>query len=138
MATNCDKPTALKIEHIHGLSCLKFHIRLCPALSCPALSFVCKIYLFLYVILPLVRSYADNSHTTLSPTTIRTEFFLILPEMVANTSCFDGSISTRNMAFGSDSVTLPFTWKRYRSCQISLKTLRKIPLIIVFKCMQKV
>lgn len=47
---------------------------------------------------------------TESPTTMRTIFLRIFPEMVANTICFVGSISTRNMAFGSDSVTLPVTW----------------------------
>jgi len=37
------------------------------------------------------------------------KFFLILPDIVANTSCFDGSISTLNIALGNDSTTRPFT-----------------------------
>ena len=60
--------------------------------------------------LPRVKSYADNSITTESPTTILTEFFLIFPDIVAKTIAFDGSISTRNMALGNDSVTFPVTW----------------------------
>lgn len=66
-------------------------------------------YLFLNVILPLVKSYADNSTTTLSPTKIRTKFFLIFPEIVAKITCLEGSISTRNMALGRDSTTRPVT-----------------------------
>lgn len=68
-------------------------------------------YLFLNVILPLLRSYADNSHITESPTIMRTKFLRIFPEIVISTTCLDGSISTRNMALGSDSITFPLTCK---------------------------
>jgi len=65
--------------------------------------------LFRYVILARVRSYADISHVTESPTIMRTKFFRIFPDIVASIICLDGSISTRNIAFGRDSTTRPLT-----------------------------
>lgn len=60
------------------------------------------------MILPLVKSYGDNSIVTLSPTRILTQFFLIFPEMVARMGGWVSGaplIEQRNMAFGRDSMT---------------------------------
>src|SRR3989338_3620448 len=61
------------------------------------------------MILPRVRSYGDSSSMTLSPGRMRIKFILIFPETCAKTLCWFVS-STRNIAFGSDSVTVPSTW----------------------------
>src|SRR5678815_4770863 len=57
---------------------------------------------------PRVRSYGDSSTVTLSPGRILMKFIRILPEMCARTRC-PFSSSTRNIAFGSGSMTVPST-----------------------------
>src|SRR5262245_16475089 len=65
-------------------------------------------YLNRYVIRPRVRSYGDSSTLTLSPGRIRMKCMRILPETWASTLC-PLSNSTRNIAFGSGSTTVPST-----------------------------
>jgi hypothetical protein len=43
------------------------------------------IYLYLYTILPRVRSYGESSTATLSPGKMRMKFFRILPDTCAST-----------------------------------------------------
>src|SRR5271170_1091809 len=57
---------------------------------------------------PRVRSYGESSTATRSPARMRMKFFLIFPEMWASTWCLFSS-STRNMAFGSGSITVAIT-----------------------------
>src|SRR5215467_7238772 len=57
---------------------------------------------------PRVRSYGESSTATLSPARIRMKFFRIFPEMCASTWCLFSS-STRNIAFGSGSITVAIT-----------------------------
>src|SRR5262245_47968650 len=65
-------------------------------------------YLNRYVIRPRVRSYGDSSTLTLSPGRIRMKCMRIFPETCASTLC-PLSSSTRNIAFGSGSTTVPST-----------------------------
>src|SRR5438874_4266579 len=78
------------------------HLRLRLALP-PFLS-----YLNRYVIRPRVRSYGDSSTFTRSPGRMRMKFMRILPLTCASTRC-PLSSSTRNIAFGSGSTTVPST-----------------------------
>src|SRR6266851_1904625 len=57
---------------------------------------------------PRVRSYGESSTATLSPAKIRMKFLRILPETCASTWCLFSS-STRNIAFGSGSITVAMT-----------------------------
>src|SRR5687768_8430364 len=57
---------------------------------------------------PRVRSYGDSSTFTLSPVRMRMKFMRILPETWASTRC-PLSSSTRNIAFGNGSTTVPST-----------------------------
>src|SRR6266851_4568951 len=57
---------------------------------------------------PRVRSYGESSTATLSPAKIRMKFLRILPETCARTWCLFSS-STRNIAFGSGSITVAMT-----------------------------
>src|SRR5262249_565122 len=65
-------------------------------------------YLNRYVIRPRVRSYGDSSTFTRSPGRMRVKFMRILPLTCASTRC-PFSSSTRNIAFGSGSTTVPST-----------------------------
>src|SRR5262245_34893471 len=65
-------------------------------------------YLNRYVIRPRVRSYGDSSTLTLSPGRIRMKFIRILPDTWAST-LWPLSSSTRNIALGSGSTTVPST-----------------------------
>src|SRR5438552_2945864 len=65
-------------------------------------------YLNRYVIRPRVRSYGDSSTFTRSPARMRMKFMRILPLTCASTRC-PLSSSTRNIAFGSGSTTVPST-----------------------------
>ena len=65
-------------------------------------------YFALQVILPLVRSYGDNSMVTLSPGSILIKFILSFPEIWAKT-LWPFSISTWNIAFGNASITVHST-----------------------------
>src|SRR5437667_6810100 len=66
-------------------------------------------YLYRYTIRPRFRSYGDSSTVTLSPGRILMKCIRILPEMWAST-LWPFSSSTRNIAFGSGSTTVPSTW----------------------------
>src|SRR2546425_2191518 len=66
-------------------------------------------YLNRYVMRPRDRSYGESSTVTLSPGRILMKCIRILPEMCARTTCLFSS-STRNIAFGSGSMTVPSTW----------------------------
>src|SRR5437870_6924875 len=57
---------------------------------------------------PRVKSYGESSTATLSPARMRMKFLRILPETCARTWCLFSS-STRNMAFGSGSITVAMT-----------------------------
>src|SRR5579875_1053696 len=57
---------------------------------------------------PRVRSYGDNSTLTLSPGRMRIKFKRILPDTWAST-LWPVCSSTRNIALGSASVTVPST-----------------------------
>src|SRR6266513_1253870 len=57
---------------------------------------------------PRVKSYGESSTATLSPARIRMKFLRILPETCARTWCLFSS-STRNIAFGSGSITVAIT-----------------------------
>src|SRR5258706_7153926 len=57
---------------------------------------------------PRVKSYGESSTATLSPAKIRIKFLRILPETCARTWCLFSS-STRNIAFGSGSITVAMT-----------------------------
>src|SRR5713226_5878868 len=57
---------------------------------------------------PRVKSYGESSTATLSPARIRMKFLRILPETCARTWCLFSS-STRNIAFGSGSMTVAMT-----------------------------
>src|SRR5216683_5223605 len=57
---------------------------------------------------PRVKSYGESSTATLSPARIRMKFLRILPETCARTWCLFSS-STRNIAFGSGSITVAMT-----------------------------
>src|SRR5260370_8057526 len=57
---------------------------------------------------PRVKSYGESSTATLSPARMRIKFLRILPETCARTWCLFSS-STRNMAFGSGSITVAIT-----------------------------
>src|SRR5262252_5932990 len=57
---------------------------------------------------PRVRSYGESSTATLSPARMRMKFLRILPETCARTWCLFSS-STRNIAFGSGSITVAIT-----------------------------
>src|SRR6266851_4754795 len=57
---------------------------------------------------PRVKSYGESSTATLSPARMRIKFLRILPETCARTWCLFSS-STRNMAFGSGSITVAMT-----------------------------
>src|ERR1700704_4858364 len=65
-------------------------------------------YLNRYVIRPRVRSYGDSSTFTRSPGRMRMKFMRILPLTCASTR-WPLSSSTRNIAFGSGSTTVPST-----------------------------
>ena len=65
-----------------------------------------RFYLSLQIILPLDRSYGDNSNVTLSPGRILMKFILNLPLICASTWC-PFSNSTWNIAFGNFSTTVP-------------------------------
>src|SRR5687768_16590286 len=65
-------------------------------------------YLNRYVMRPRVRSYGDSSTFTRSPGRIRMKFIRILPLTWASTR-WPLSSSTRNIAFGSGSTTVPST-----------------------------
>src|SRR5881296_4714840 len=65
-------------------------------------------YLNRYVIRPRVRSYGESSTLTRSPGRIRMKFIRILPLTCASTR-WPLSSSTRNIAFGSGSTTVPST-----------------------------
>src|SRR6267142_4780748 len=69
---------------------------------------VSRSYLNRYVIRPRVRSYGDNSTFTRSPGRMRMKFMRILPLTCASTR-WPLSSSTRNIAFGSGSTTVPST-----------------------------
>src|SRR5438034_3217087 len=66
-------------------------------------------YLYRYTIRPRLRSYGESSTVTLSPGRILMKCIRILPEMCAST-LWPFSSSTRNIAFGSGSTTVPSTW----------------------------
>src|SRR5206468_12437404 len=70
--------------------------------------FLASSYLNLYVIRPRVRSYGDSSTFTRSPGRMRMKFMRILPLTCASTLC-PFSSSTRNIALGSGSTTVPST-----------------------------
>src|SRR4030095_7281744 len=55
-----------------------------------------------------VKSYGESSTATLSPARMRMKFLRILPETCAKTWCLFSS-STRNIAFGSGSITVAMT-----------------------------
>src|SRR6266568_8193545 len=57
---------------------------------------------------PRVKSYGESSTATLSPARMRMKFLRILPETCARTWCLFSS-STRNIAFGSGSITVAMT-----------------------------
>src|SRR6266576_4426814 len=57
---------------------------------------------------PRVKSYGESSTATLSPARMRMKFLRILPETCARTWCLFSS-STRNIAFGSGSITVAIT-----------------------------
>src|SRR6202790_166411 len=57
---------------------------------------------------PRFRSYGESSTATLSPDRMRMKFLRILPETCARTLCLFSS-STRNMALGNGSMTVPIT-----------------------------
>src|SRR5262247_3498055 len=57
---------------------------------------------------PRVKSYGESSTATLSPARMRIKFLRILPETCARTWCLFSS-STRNIAFGSGSITVAMT-----------------------------
>src|SRR5580704_14898733 len=65
-------------------------------------------YLQRYTIRPRVRSYGESSTATRSPDKIRIKFLRIFPEICASTWCLFSS-STRNIAFGSGSITVAIT-----------------------------
>src|SRR5580704_2928566 len=65
-------------------------------------------YLQRYTIRPRVRSYGESSTATRSPDKIRIKFLRIFPEIWASTWCLFSS-STRNIAFGSGSITVAIT-----------------------------
>src|SRR5438105_8550824 len=65
-------------------------------------------YLNRYVIRPRVRSYGDSSTLTRSPGRMRMKFMRILPLTWASTR-WPFSSSTRNIAFGRGSTTVPST-----------------------------
>src|SRR3979490_3112797 len=65
-------------------------------------------YLNRYVIRPRVRSYGDSSTFTRSPGRMRMKFMRILPLTCASTR-WPLSSSTRNIAFGNGSTTVPST-----------------------------
>lgn len=65
---------------------------------------------------------------TRSPTVRRTQFFRILPEMCASTSCWLASKVTRNMVPGSTDVTVPST-----SMESSAKRLKLVITCVLFK-----
>src|SRR5439155_14954893 len=65
-------------------------------------------YLNRYVIRPRVRSYGDSSTFTRSPGRMRMKFMRIFPLTCASTLC-PFSSSTRNIALGSGSTTVPST-----------------------------
>src|SRR5580765_6773378 len=67
------------------------------------------LYLYRYTIRPRLRSYGESSTVTLSPGRILMKCIRILPEMWAST-LWPFSSSTRNIAFGSGSTTVPSTW----------------------------
>src|SRR5215468_2922076 len=66
-------------------------------------------YFARYVMRPRVRSYGDSSSFTLSPGRIRMKCIRIFPEMCASTLWPPLSRTTRNMALGSGSMTVPST-----------------------------
>src|SRR5205823_89417 len=66
------------------------------------------LYLNRYVMRPRVRSYGDSSTFTRSPGRIRMKFIRILPLTCASTR-WPLSSSTRNIAFGNGSTTVPST-----------------------------
>src|SRR5262245_40599719 len=66
-------------------------------------------HLYRYTIRPRLRSYGESSTVTLSPGRILMKCIRILPEMWAST-LWPFSSSTRNIAFGSGSTTVPSTW----------------------------
>src|SRR4030095_13085858 len=70
--------------------------------------FLASSYLNLYVIRPRVRSYGDSSTFTRSPGRMRMKFMRILPVTCARSLC-PFSSSTRNIALGSGSTTVPST-----------------------------
>src|SRR5437879_3865637 len=72
------------------------------------LTFMAFPYLNRYVIRPRVRSYGDSSTFTRSPGRMRMKFMRILPLTCASTR-WPLSSSTRNIAFGSGSTTVPST-----------------------------
>src|SRR6266566_4288564 len=57
---------------------------------------------------PRVKSYGESSTATLSPARMRMKFLRIFPETCARTWCLFSS-STRNIAFGSGSITVAMT-----------------------------
>src|SRR5262245_7122155 len=61
------------------------------------------------MIRPRVRSYGDSSTVTLSPGRILMKCIRIFPEMCARTR-WPFSSSTRNIALGRGSTTVPSTW----------------------------
>src|SRR5258705_6840918 len=61
------------------------------------------------MIRPRVRSYGGSSTVTLSPGRILMKCMRMFPEMWASTMCLFSS-STRNIALGSGSTTVPSTW----------------------------
>src|SRR3954464_2351389 len=65
-------------------------------------------YLYRYVMRPRLRSYGVSSTCTRSPGAMRMKCMRIFPEMWASTLC-PFSNSTRNMALGSGSTTVPST-----------------------------
>src|SRR6267143_582414 len=69
---------------------------------------VSRSYLNRYVIRPRVRSYGDSSTFTRSPGRMRMKFMRILPLTCASTR-WPLSSSTRNIAFGNGSTTVPST-----------------------------
>src|SRR6185436_6967827 len=93
-----DPRHALTLDHLAVLAA-RFHRRT---------DFHDRSYLNRYVIRPRVRSYGDSSTLTRSPGRIRMKFMRILPLTCASTRC-PLSSSTRNIAFGSGSTTVPST-----------------------------
>src|SRR5262245_45622189 len=72
------------------------------------ISTMSSLYLNRYVIRPRVRSYGDSSTFTRSPGRMRMKFMRIFPLTCASTR-WPLSSSTRNIAFGSGSTTVPST-----------------------------